>query len=152
MAEPGLGLGIHVTVHFKGDCIYIHTLLARGQSAQGLWSCDRDSISLRTWACRECPVEPGCRGTLCGLEGYLYLCGDKGRVSIRKGLCHGGQLVRLCIQVAEVAMTVIRGSSLWHLSSEFIALSKALRKSPVEEVTHLVECLPTRHKTLRRSS
>jgi hypothetical protein len=56
-------------------------------------------------------------------------------------------LVRLCTQVAEVAMTVTEGSSLWDLSSEFMALSKGLRRSQVEEVAHLAECFPTRHRT-----
>lgn len=46
-------------------------------------------------------------------------------------------------------MTVTEGSSLWDLSSEFMALSKGLRKSQVEEVAHLAECLPTRCKNLR---
>lgn len=39
-------------------------------------------------------------------------------------------------------MTVTEGPFLWDLSSQFMALSKGLRKSQVEEVAHLVECLP----------
>lgn len=60
-------------------------------------------------------------------------------------------MVRLCTQVAEVAMTVTEGPFLWTLSSEFMALSKGLRKSQVEEVAHLAECFPTRNSQVSSS-
>lgn len=109
--------------------VAVYIAPARAQSAQGLWSCDKASISPRTGLAE---IAQGILALGVGEAAFLTLKATCALVITRTEAPQGRSsailrdllLVRLCTQVVEVAMTVIERSSWGLLSELFMALSK----------------------------